>query len=102
MFETPGRGKRVTEMWAYVMVDPEDDCEAVPAIKVADPKTGEPCVMPLIGADAARVKSMRHIAANLAATSGRSLRLVRFTNMEVISEIKPKEGIDMEQEFDRA
>lgn len=106
MFETGKRNAKITEMWAFVCTDPADGCEAIPAVSVPDPRTGQPAAFPLVGADRARMMSMRQIALGIANKHGRPLRLVRFSKMETIEEIKPtvaeKNGIDMDQEADRA
>lgn len=88
MFESGERGKRVTELWAYIAVDPHDDCEGIPAVNIPDPATRQPTSFPLVGADEYRMRSLRPIAVELAKLNGCLMRLVRFTNMEVIEEIK--------------
>ncbi len=75
----PGLGYRVDRMFAYLSVD--DDGEGLLA---APTRTG---MMPLVGADADRMLSLRPLAEHVArAVPGRPVRLVRFDRRTVIEE----------------
>lgn len=65
---------RIEQMYAFVMVDPADNTEGVPAF--ADPTTGFP--MPMVGADMKRVDALRPIAQQLARQGGAKVTLCRF------------------------
>lgn len=73
----------IDEMFAFVSDDP--DGEGVCAVHTA---TGW---MPLMGADLARVESLRPIAQAIADQTGRRIRIVRFTTREEVGTIVPAE-----------
>lgn len=74
---------KITELYAWVIEDPTDGDEGVPAIE------GPLGPMPLIGADGARIESLRPAAENVARQVGRPVRLCKFSQMEVLEEIQP-------------
>jgi hypothetical protein len=76
-----GPGFRVSAMYAFLALDADDD-EGVPAILVGT------TMMPLVAADADRLKSLRPVARNLA-RSGTPIRLARFTRREDIELLEP-------------
>jgi hypothetical protein len=79
------RGDRVTEMFAFLTVDPDDDCEGIPTATLTDPMTGDPIMMPLIAADKDRVDSLRGLARIVKLKkAGIKMRLVRFTMIETL------------------
>jgi hypothetical protein len=75
---------RIEQMYAFVMLDPEDNTEGVPAF--TDPATGN--VVPLVAADMKRVDSLRAIARLMVkAHPGSKMTLCRFevrTELETI------------------
>jgi hypothetical protein len=73
---------RIDAIWAFVSVDPEDGNEGV----CAAPLLGPGSMVPLIAADEARLKSITPIAEHIAKASGMVIRLVKFTNREVIQQ----------------
>jgi len=75
------RGDRVTELWAYLAVDPSDDCEGIIGTRIGD------IWMPLVGADRARMHSLASVAAGVAAIEKCQVRLVRFTERTVMETI---------------
>lgn len=79
-------GFRITELWAFVAVDPDDNQEGLPAFN--DPVTGQ--WHPLVCADERRVDSIRGMAQRLANMSGRPLELRRFTTMTHVETIEPR------------
>ena len=68
-------GNRITEVFAFCSVDPEDDNEGIVGTYTA---MGW---MPMVGADYARVVSLRPIAEQIARESGLPVILKRFTNV---------------------
>jgi len=79
IFIAPKNKYRVNEMWAWVTVDSRDGNEGIPAFQAKDGMA-----MPMIGADRARVESMRPIAERVASSTGIPVRLLRFTNREEV------------------
>jgi hypothetical protein len=71
---------RIDAIWAFLSIDPEDGNEGV----LAGPLLGPGSVVPLIAADEARLKSLTPTAEQIARISGRVVRLVKFTNREVV------------------
>lgn len=75
---------RIDEMYAFILVDPADDTEGVPAF------TGpNGMAMPMMGADLARVEALKPIAQQFATTLGVSIEVCRFTVRERIGLIEP-------------
>lgn len=74
--------KAIDEMWAWICTEP-DGGEGIPALQGPDGP------MPMIGADRARIESLRPWAASVANELGLPVRLVRFTGMEVLDRIEP-------------
>jgi hypothetical protein len=77
------RGDRVTELFAWVALDPSDDNEGILATMTA---LGP---MPMIGADRRRVEQYRERAQQMAAYSPNGIELRRFTLAEVLDKIEP-------------
>lgn len=73
--------KRISEMYAFVTTDPEDDTEGVIGM---DMGRGW---MPFVGADPARVDQLRPIAASIAQATGREIRVLRFAGPPTIEEV---------------
>ncbi len=72
---------RIDQMFAFVAVD-ADGTEGVCAFQING------AWVPLVGADMERVESLRPIARKLARASGRPITLVKFSNREMVEEIK--------------
>jgi hypothetical protein len=72
----------ITELYAFIAT--EDLGEGIPAVQLSG------MMMPLVGADAARVESLRHLAQQVADSSGRTLTLARFTVRENMATITPR------------
>lgn len=75
-----GLGYRITELWAWLAVH-EDGDEGVSAASLGG------VMMPLLGADRARVESLRPYAEMSARATGKRVVLARFdvrTDVEVI------------------
>ncbi len=67
---------RITEMYAFVAEDSGPDDEGVVAMSMGD------LMMPLVGADMARVESLRPIAKDIGASTGQKIKLIHFTTRE--------------------
>lgn len=80
--DAPGLMPRIESLWAYLSVD-VDGNEGVIAAPIG-PGGG---MMPLIGADEVRVKSLLPMAEHIVKLTGRHARLVRFSVREDIREI---------------
>jgi hypothetical protein len=74
----------VDTVYAFVVRDPRDDTEGIPAFLS---KGGTP--MPMIGADKERIESLRPIAQEIADASGVALTLCHFTTREDVETIEP-------------
>lgn len=66
---------KITEIWAWIVTEP-DGGEGIPAIGGLGGM-----MMPLVGADEARIRSLEPAARATAALSGLPVRLVRFTEL---------------------
>ena len=72
---------RIEEMYAFVCEDTGPDDEGIMGFLT------ESGWMPMVGADMARVESLKPMAQNLAQAAGKKVKLVRFTNREDMGEI---------------
>lgn len=73
--------KRIEQMYAFVVEDEDDDMEGIPALMGASGS------LPLVGADMARIESLRPSVEEMAKLLGKPITLLRFevrTEMEVI------------------
>lgn len=68
--------KKIEEMYAFVVTDPDDDTEGVIGMKT------DIGWMPLVGADLSRIESLREMAKTIAGAAGTrdSLKLLRFSH----------------------
>ncbi len=73
------QGDRITEMWAWTAVDPKDDCEGVLALLTPP--------LPLVGGDRERIESFRNYAEAIGNANGQAIRLLRFSNVEVVEQV---------------
>jgi hypothetical protein len=76
---------RITELAAFVIADTGPDDEGVPAF--LDPSTGT--WMPMVGADAARIDALRAHAHEIARATGKPVKLLRSTSLEVVEVLQP-------------
>jgi hypothetical protein len=74
---------RIYTMYAFLAED--DEGEGIAAF--LDPRTG--MWMPMVGADEARVNSLRQMAKVIAKETGKPVRLFRFQVREMLEEIEP-------------
>lgn len=78
-----GGQRRIDEMYAFVQLDPTDNTEGVIGFH------SEQGWMPMVGADTARVESLRAMAQKVATETGAPVKVLRFTVREEILEITP-------------
>lgn len=76
---------RVTELYAYVIADADEDDEGVPAFDASG------MMMPMMGADRDRAYDLRPMARLLATRHGKPIKLIRSTGIEVVEVIEPEE-----------
>ncbi|MBA7670703.1 hypothetical protein ES703_78850 [subsurface metagenome] len=69
---------RIEEMYAFVAEDSGPDDEGVVAMSAGA------VMLPLVGADMARVESLKPIARDIAAQTGKKIKLLHFTHREEI------------------
>ncbi len=82
----PKNTRMCTEVWAWLSVDPSDQTEGVLARSFINP-LGQTVLMPFIGADEANIRSFLPEVRRMKAISKNPIRLVKFTNREVVEEI---------------
>jgi hypothetical protein len=82
----PPSVQRITELFAWVCIH-ENGAEGVPAIDSVI--NGRPACVPLIGADRTRMESYRVHALSIAAGMGLPVKLVHFSNVEVLETYEP-------------
>lgn len=75
------RGKVIDALFAWVATEP-DGGEGVCAASMPSPVDGSPMMMPLVGADLERMRSLRDFAEMTRKLTGRSVRLVKFSHHE--------------------
>jgi len=73
--------KKIVELWAWVRED-EGDGEGILGTEIVI--DGRPMFVPLVGADRERMESYRHYAIKIGQKTGRKIKLMRFSNAEVI------------------
>ncbi len=80
---------KIDKMFAYVMADKDEDDEGVPAVM-----TPNGMWFPLVGADEARILSprLREDAQQIANKQGKPIKILKFTQFEVLEVIQPKTG----------
>lgn len=72
------RGARISEIFAYTCIDPEDDVEGI--VSAMSPMG----MVPLVGADIERMLSYKPAAEEAARATGQEIKLVRFTSRQEI------------------
>lgn len=73
---------RIEEMYAFIVEDSGPDDEGVMAMQTEPGDDGQRLWLPLVGADMARVNSLRSIAQGIGRQIGKKVTLVHFTNRE--------------------
>jgi hypothetical protein len=76
---------KITELYAYVATDKDENDEGVPAIRLGD------TVLPLMGADMEHmVGRLREVAQSEANRTGKEIKLIKSTGIEVVETIRPE------------
>ena len=79
---------RIEEMYAFITENSGPDDKGVIAIQTEPGDSGRRLWLPLVGADMARVNSLRDIAQGIGRQIGKKVTLVHFSNrqdLEVIT-----------------
>lgn len=79
----PKNHLRITEMWAYISIDPIDDNEGVIGAPIGP--NGE--MMGLVGADSLMMEKLRPIVEMMSKQINIKIKLVKFTNRVEVGEI---------------
>jgi len=74
---------RVTELYAYVIADADEDDEGVPGFSQGA------WLLPMMGADRERADSFRDYAQQIATAQKKPVRLIRSTGLEVVETFEP-------------
>ena len=74
---------RIDKIYAYVAADPGPDDEGITATYLGN------TWMPMIGADKARMDSLREIAQQMADAQGKSIKLLEFSVRRELETIEP-------------
>ena len=74
-------GKAIDALFAWVATKP-DGGEGLCAASLPGPIDGRPMMMPLVGADLDRMRSLRDFAEMTRKLTGRPVRLVKFSHHE--------------------
>lgn len=77
---------KITELYAYVMIDKDKDDEDVPSFESGLH------ALPMMGADINRARCIRFLAQKAANEHGKPLKLIKSTGIEVIDVIYPNQG----------
>ena len=77
----PGTGQSIDALYAWVATEP-DGGEGLCAASLPSPVNGRMMMMPLIGADLDRIKSLRDYAEMTRKLTGYPVRLVRFSRRD--------------------
>ena len=72
---------KITEMYAFIAEDKGPDDEGVVGLSVGN------WLLPLVGADMARVNSLKPYALDIAQKTGKKIKLVHFTHRQELEEI---------------
>lgn len=75
----PSEPKKLTELWAWVATEP-DGGEGI----LASSAVQDGFLMPLVGGDEARMRSLEPHARQIAIVAGVPVRLVRFSHGETV------------------
>lgn len=78
---------KIDRILAYVVADKNEDDEGIPALHGA-----HGMVVPMIGADEVRMLSLMPEAQEVANRLGKPVKILRFTQFEVVGTVEPQEG----------
>lgn len=74
---------RIEQMYAYIALDPTDNTEGVVG------QVTEHGMIPMVGADAKRIESLRPFVEDLVRATGQKITLVRFEVRTEVEEFNP-------------
>ena len=77
--------KRIETMFAFVQQETNGN-EDVAGFS----RKGNPWLLPLVGSDETRLDTLRRVAQEIATTTGRPVRLLRFSAREQLEIIEPQ------------
>lgn len=72
---------RITEMWAYLSIDPDDDNEGLLGV------TRDGVTVGLVGADPLMMEKLRPMVDEIVGRTKKKIQLVKFTNRVLVEEI---------------
>lgn len=76
---------KIKELYAYVIADKDENDEGIPAIQIGDK------VLPLMGGDMSRMRGrLKEIAQAEANQTGKEVKLIKSTGIEVVEIIRPE------------
>lgn len=78
---------RIDELYAFIAEDQGPDDEGVIALQSTSGTTGERIWLPLVGADMARVESLRPFAEGIGRKTGKKIKLCKFDHRQELEEI---------------
>ena len=84
ILDPPNELPRIMAIWAFISVQ-DNGNEGV----LAAPLLGPGSLVPLIGADEARLESLRPIAKQIAAATNKTIKLAKFYRREDMETIEP-------------
>jgi hypothetical protein len=73
----------IEEMYAFISYDKDDNDEGICAFN-----TGFNTWMPMVGADMARVESLKPVAQQIANMTGKKIKICKFSTREVLEIIE--------------
>ncbi len=76
---------KIEAMWAWISIGKDAEDEGIVAWNFSDSSGW----MPLVGADKARIMSLKHLAQTIARLSGQSVKLVKFSTREEMEVLQP-------------
>jgi hypothetical protein len=79
---------KITNIWAFIATDKNGEDEGVVAKLFTDP-LGSDAWMPLVGADEARVNSLKPLAQEIARLTRKNIVLVKFSVRKDVETITP-------------
>jgi hypothetical protein len=74
---------RIDEMYVFISYDKDDNDEGICAFH-----SGDGVWIPMVGADIARVESLKPIAKQIASITCKKIKICKFSTREVIEEIE--------------
>ena len=79
---------KISEIYAFISLDDKDQTEKIPAIS-GPFVDGQQMMLPLIATSRVRLDELRPSVISVIQKSKKPMKLVKFTQMEVIEEFQP-------------